>query len=47
LASVGLVKPIRDLVFQLEFNSLAHLVQKMTVYEHATQNCTKTSLNVK
>jgi hypothetical protein len=33
LASVGLVKPIRDLVFQLEFNSLVHLVQKMTVYE--------------
>jgi hypothetical protein len=33
LAYVGLVKPIRDLVFQLEFNSLAHLVQKMTVYE--------------
>jgi hypothetical protein len=27
------VKPARDLVFQLEFNSLAHLVQKMTVYE--------------
>jgi hypothetical protein len=33
LAALGLVKPIRDLVFQLEFNSLAHLVQKMTVYE--------------
>jgi hypothetical protein len=33
LASLGLVKPIRDLVFQLEFNSLAHLVQKTTVYE--------------
>jgi hypothetical protein len=33
LATLGLVKPIRDLVFQLEFNSLAHLVQKMTVYE--------------
>jgi hypothetical protein len=30
---LGLVKLIRDLVFQLEFNSLAHLVQKMTVYE--------------
>jgi hypothetical protein len=26
LASLGLVKPIKDLVFQLEFNSLAHLV---------------------
>jgi hypothetical protein len=33
LASLGLVKPIGDLVFQLEFNSFAHLVQKMTVYE--------------
>jgi hypothetical protein len=33
LASLGLVKPIIDLVFWLEFNSLAHLVQKMTVYE--------------
>jgi hypothetical protein len=33
LASLGLVKSIRDLVFQLEFNSLAHLVQKMMVYE--------------
>jgi hypothetical protein len=26
LASVGLLKPIRDLAFQLEFTSLAHLV---------------------
>jgi hypothetical protein len=33
LVSLGLAKPIRDLVFQLEFKSLAHLVQKMTVYE--------------
>jgi hypothetical protein len=30
---LGLVKPVKDLVFQLEFNSLAHLVQKMMVYE--------------
>jgi hypothetical protein len=30
---VGLLKPIRDLAFQLEFNSLAHLVQKLTTYE--------------
>jgi t-SNARE complex subunit (syntaxin) len=30
---LGLVKPIKDLVFQLEFNSLAHLVQKLTSYE--------------
>jgi hypothetical protein len=33
LASLGLVKPIKDLVFQMEFNSLAHLVQKLTSYE--------------
>jgi hypothetical protein len=33
LASLGLVKPIKDLVFQLEFNSLAHVVQKLTSYE--------------
>jgi hypothetical protein len=33
LASLGLVKLIKDLVFQLEFNSLAHLVQKLTSYE--------------
>jgi hypothetical protein len=30
---LGLVKPIKDLVFQLEFNSLVHLVQKLTTYE--------------
>jgi hypothetical protein len=30
---LGLVKPIKDLLFQLEFNSLAHLVQKLTTYE--------------
>jgi hypothetical protein len=33
LISLGLLKPIRDLAFQLEFNSLAHLVQKLTTYE--------------
>jgi hypothetical protein len=33
LASLGLLKPIRDLAFQLEFNSLAPLVQKLTTYE--------------
>jgi hypothetical protein len=33
LASLGLLKLIRDLAFQLEFNSLAHLVQKLTTYE--------------
>jgi hypothetical protein len=26
LASLGLLKPIRDLAFQLEFTSLVHLV---------------------
>jgi recombinational DNA repair protein (RecF pathway) len=33
LASLGLLKPIKDLAFQLEFNSMAHLVQKLTTYE--------------
>jgi hypothetical protein len=30
LASLG---PIKDMGFQLEFNYLAHLVQKLTLYE--------------
>jgi hypothetical protein len=33
LASLGLAKPIKDMGFQLEFSSLAHLVQKITSYE--------------
>jgi hypothetical protein len=33
LESLGLLKPIRDVAFQLEFNSLAHLVQKLTTHE--------------
>jgi hypothetical protein len=33
LASLGLLKPIRDLAFQLEFTSLVHLVQKLTMHE--------------
>jgi hypothetical protein len=33
LASLCLAKPIKDMGFQLEFNSLAHLVQKLTSYE--------------
>jgi hypothetical protein len=33
LASLGLAKPIKDMGFQLEFNSLMHLVQKLTSYE--------------
>jgi hypothetical protein len=33
LASLGLLKLIRDLASQLEFNSLVHLVQKLTTYE--------------
>jgi hypothetical protein len=33
LASSGLAKPIKDMGFQLEFNSLAQLVQKLTSYE--------------
>ena len=31
---LGLAKPIKDLAFQLEFTSLAHMVQKLTAYEH-------------
>ena len=34
LAVLGLAKPIKDLDFQLEFTSLAHMVQKLTAYEH-------------
>ena len=30
LAVLGLAKPIKDLAFQLEFTSLAHMVQKLT-----------------
>jgi hypothetical protein len=30
---LGLLKLIRDLPFQLEFNSLAHLMQKLMTYE--------------
>jgi UDP-glucose 4-epimerase len=33
LASLGQAKPIKDMGFQLEFNSLAHLVQKLASYE--------------
>jgi hypothetical protein len=33
LASLGLEKLIKDMGFQLEFNSLTHLVQKLTSYE--------------
>jgi hypothetical protein len=33
LASSGLAKSIKDMGFQLEFNSLTHLVQKLTSYE--------------
>jgi recombinational DNA repair protein (RecF pathway) len=33
VASLGLLKPIKDLAFQLDFNSLAHLVQKLMTYE--------------
>jgi hypothetical protein len=33
LVSFGLAKPIKDMGFQLEFNSLVHLVQKLTSYE--------------
>jgi hypothetical protein len=33
LASLGLAKPIKNMGFQLEFNPLVHLVQKLTSYE--------------
>jgi hypothetical protein len=33
LAFLGLAKPIKDMGFQLDFNFLAHLVQKVTSYE--------------
>jgi hypothetical protein len=33
LASLGLAKPMKDMGFQVEFNSLTHLVQKLTSYE--------------
>ena len=33
MAVLGLAKPIKDLAFQLEFTSLAHLLQKLTAYE--------------
>ena len=33
MAVLGLAKPIKDAAFQLEFTSLAHLVQKLTAYE--------------
>jgi len=34
LAVLGLAKPIKDLAFQLEFSSLAHMMQKLTTYKH-------------
>ena len=34
MAVLGLAKPIKDLAFQLEFTSLAHMVQELTSYEH-------------
>ena len=34
MAVLGLPEPIKDLAFQLEFTSLAHLVQKLTAYKH-------------
>ena len=33
MAVLGLAKPINDLAFQLEFTSLAHMVQKLMAYE--------------
>ena len=33
-ASSGVIKPIKDLAFQLEFSSLVHMVQKLMMFEH-------------
>ena len=33
LAVAGLAVPLKDLTFQVEYNSLAHMVQKLTLYE--------------
>ncbi|KAK1630117.1 hypothetical protein QYE76_004432 [Lolium multiflorum] len=33
LAVAGLAAPLKDLTFQVEYNSLAHMVQKLTSYE--------------
>jgi hypothetical protein len=35
---LGLAKPIKDMGFQLEFNSLVHLAQKLTSYEQRHPN---------
>src|SRR4051812_34905363 len=33
LAVLGLSAPVKDLAFQVEYNSLAHMAQKLTMYE--------------
>ncbi|KAK1650046.1 hypothetical protein QYE76_067851 [Lolium multiflorum] len=33
LAVLGLAAPIKDLAFQVEYNSLSHMAQKLTLYE--------------
>ncbi|MGU4721964.1 hypothetical protein MAY64_23430, partial [Escherichia coli] len=33
LAVAGLAAPFKDLTFQVEYNSLAHMVQRLTSYE--------------
>ncbi|KAK1616587.1 hypothetical protein QYE76_022104 [Lolium multiflorum] len=33
LAALGLAAPLKDLALQAEYNSLAHMVQKLTLYE--------------
>ena len=38
MAVLGLAKSIKDLAFQLEFTSLAHMVQKLSAYEHYHPN---------
>ncbi|KAK1617753.1 hypothetical protein QYE76_023270 [Lolium multiflorum] len=43
LAVAGLSAPLKDLTFQAEYSSLAHMVQKLTHMNNAIQNCTRTN----
>ncbi|KAK1645950.1 hypothetical protein QYE76_063755 [Lolium multiflorum] len=43
LAVAGLAASFKDLTFQVEYNSLTHLVNRLTLYEQRHPNCTKTS----
>ncbi|KAK1605126.1 hypothetical protein QYE76_028799 [Lolium multiflorum] len=43
LAVAGLSAPLKDLTFQAEYSSLAHMVQKLMHMNSAIQNCTRTN----